>query len=246
MQWVFLSPHLDDAALSCGGWIYQKIQAGAKIEICTICAGDPPPDSLSPLAEELHARWGSGASANQLRQAEDLRASRRLGASARHLAIPDCIYRRDPLSGHPLIERNEDLFQSLPDSQIPLAETVAGELARLFPPGVQLACPIALGDHIDHHLTRKAAEMLKRPLWYYADYPYLLQSGNPSLAERQPGWSAHHLTLSLSALAAWQDAVSCYRSQISTFWKDEQQMRAAIEQFWRQDGGSTLWAGGQP
>jgi len=64
MDWVFLSPHLDDAVLSCGGFIFELIQKGERVEICTICAGDPPPGELSPLAEMLHQRWGVTAQAS--------------------------------------------------------------------------------------------------------------------------------------------------------------------------------------
>ncbi|MCE7860069.1 MAG: PIG-L family deacetylase, partial [Chloroflexi bacterium CFX2] len=28
MRWIYLSPHLDDAALSAGGWIFDQTRAG--------------------------------------------------------------------------------------------------------------------------------------------------------------------------------------------------------------------------
>jgi len=34
--------------------------------------------------------------------------------------------------------------------------------------------PLAIGSHRDHVLTRTAAERLGIPLWFYADYPYLV------------------------------------------------------------------------
>jgi len=42
MHWIYLSPHLDDAVLSCGGIIWQQVQSGHQVEIWTICAADPP------------------------------------------------------------------------------------------------------------------------------------------------------------------------------------------------------------
>ena len=92
--WVYLSPHLDDAALSCGGLIWEQAQAGAAVSVWTACAGDPPAGALSGFAEELHERWQTGREAVQLRREEDRAACAHMQAAYRHLPIPDGIYRR--------------------------------------------------------------------------------------------------------------------------------------------------------
>jgi len=74
VKWIYLSPHLDDAALSCGGLLWEQSQAGDEVAVWSICAGDPPPGRLSPFARSLQARWGTGS-----RSA----AERRLGELAR-------------------------------------------------------------------------------------------------------------------------------------------------------------------
>lgn len=94
MHWIYLSPHLDDVALSCGGLVWEQSQAGEQVEVWTVCAGDPPPGPLSPFAEELHRRWKTGPEAAQPRREEDKRSLEFLGASPRHFPLPDCIYRR--------------------------------------------------------------------------------------------------------------------------------------------------------
>ena len=76
---IFLSPHLDDAVLSCGGMIYQLAQAGQAVQVITIFAGDPPPGLLSPFAQSLHDRWQAGSVA---RRSEDIEALTLLGAEA--------------------------------------------------------------------------------------------------------------------------------------------------------------------
>ena len=53
---VYLSPHLDDAVLSCGGMIHRQAQAGERVVVVTVCAGDPPPGPLSDFARSLHER----------------------------------------------------------------------------------------------------------------------------------------------------------------------------------------------
>ena len=68
MHWIYLSPHLDDAVLSCGGLIWEQVQLGERVEIWTIFAGDPPAEMLTPFAEELHTRWGCGLNAVEIRR----------------------------------------------------------------------------------------------------------------------------------------------------------------------------------
>ncbi|HRQ32535.1 MAG TPA: hypothetical protein PLM89_05480, partial [Anaerolineales bacterium] len=37
-----------------------------------------------------------------------------------------------------------------------------------------LVCQLGLGSHVDHALTRRAAELLRRSLLYIIDVPYVL------------------------------------------------------------------------
>jgi hypothetical protein len=58
MAHLFLSPHMDDAVLSCGGLIYQLTQAGEAVTVISVMAGDVPPDvAISPFIEEHFRRW---------------------------------------------------------------------------------------------------------------------------------------------------------------------------------------------
>ncbi|MBN2499463.1 MAG: PIG-L family deacetylase, partial [Anaerolineales bacterium] len=57
LKLIYLSPHLDDVALSCGGLVWEQAQAGMAVEVWSVCAGDPPPGELSEYARSLHARW---------------------------------------------------------------------------------------------------------------------------------------------------------------------------------------------
>jgi len=126
--WVYLSPHLDDAVLSCGGLIAAQVRLGHPVLILTVCAGDPPAGELTPLARVLHERWQTGLQTAAVRRAEDLAACARLGAAARHLDLPDCIYRRSPKTGFPVISANEDLFAPIHPDEIPLVAALAERL----------------------------------------------------------------------------------------------------------------------
>src|SRR5512136_66244 len=77
MRWIYLSPHFDDAVLSCGGLIHEQACQGLQTEIWTIFAGDPPPGPLSEFAQQTHVLWGitSGEDMVAMRRAEDITAA---------------------------------------------------------------------------------------------------------------------------------------------------------------------------
>jgi LmbE family N-acetylglucosaminyl deacetylase len=241
MHWIYLSPHLDDAALSCGGLLWEQANAGERVSVWTICAGNPPPGLLSPFAQSLHERWETGLQATYHRRQEDIASCRVMGASHEHFPIPDCIYRSDASGAH-LYASEKAIMGEIHPAEADLVASLGKKLARELPQDAILVCPLALGGHVDHRLARAAAERSGCPLWFYADYPYVL---------RQPGWhdpeissgKLHPFTITEAGLQAWVKAVEAHRSQISTFWPDQAAMQAAIEAYYRQVGGMRLWEG---
>ena len=101
MPCLYLSPHLDDAALSCGGTIHQQVAGGDRVVVITVFAGSPRTLVSSSLIDELHARWGVGSDPPAHRRREDLAALAQLGAEPIHLAHTDSIYRVGP-DGQPI------------------------------------------------------------------------------------------------------------------------------------------------
>jgi LmbE family N-acetylglucosaminyl deacetylase len=264
MHWVYLSPHLDDAALSCGGLIWEQVQAGKRVSIWTVCAGDAPEGPLSAFAEELHARWGTGSEAGELRRQEDMASCTRLGADWKHFPIPDCIYRGVGINawgdggGHPgerafYYPERETIFGALHPQEAELVQHLGSQLAEAFSADCQVVCPLAMGGHVDHRLTRAAAEMAavrakalgpagrSRRLWYYADYPYALEGREQIEELKRQGWRRQRYPVSASGLEAWAGSVAAHRSQISTFWPDPEAMRKALQDYYADQGGVVLW-----
>jgi hypothetical protein len=108
-------------------------------------------------------------------------------------------------------------------------------------PGVMIVCPLALGGHVDHQLTRAAAERLGCPLWYYADYPYVLKEAEELDRLQQSGWEAVQFPISPEGLSAWEAAVAAHASQISTFWAGVDEMRAELRTYAHSQTGLRLW-----
>ena len=240
-KWIFLSPHLDDVVLSCGGLIYDLSQKNVDIEIWTLCAGDPDPMLISEFAWQLHQRWQTGADAVNIRREEDSSSCQWINAHPVHLGFLDCIYRRSPTTGEAIIQKNDDLFTALSKDEEYLVVEVQNLLESRLSDDAQIVIPLGLGTHKDHALTRLAAERLSRSTYYYADYPYAVLPEAQIEKSLPPHHQIFTFPISCSGLSAWQNAVGEHKSQISTFWGGLDEMKTKISQYWSAGGGSYLW-----
>jgi len=239
-HWIYLSPHLDDIALSCGGMIWSQVQAGNQVEIWNIFAGDPPPGDRPPFALSLEERWQTGENSMAARRAEDFSACQVLDVQAVHFALPDCIYRRLP-DGSPLINGESDLWQPIPAGEQPLVEQIAGQIAARLPRSSRLVIPLSIGDHIDHRLVRAAGLRVKSPLYAYADFPYSARPEADINRYLEPKWRKKKYAVSRAALTAWKAAIACYASQISSLWSDLEEMQDSLAEYYSRGGGKALW-----
>lgn len=250
MEWIYFSPHLDDVALSCGGLVWEQSRRGVPVQIWTVCAGDPPPGQLSPFAQALHHRWQVGAEAVELRRQEDAAACAALGAVYRHLQVPDCIYRRSAVTGEAVYASESDIFGEVHAQEAVLIDSLVAELSAALPQVATFVCPLTLGGHVDHKLTRLALEKLIAAMpegrhwdaWYYADYPYARSKAQTLMSmQRSLAWNLQRYPVTADGMLAWERAVAAYASQISTFWQDLEAMREDLRSFAQQAGGVCLW-----
>ena len=242
MRWIYLSPHFDDAVLSCGGLIHSQSRQGQVVEIWTIFAGDPHPGPRSEVALKIHALWGTGdgAATIALRKEEDQAAAGCVGADVVHFDFADCIYRRGP-GGAYLYP--ESVFVPPVPADADLPARIAGAIESELLPGDILVCPLALGGHVDHIVARQAIECLGRPLRYYADFPYLVNYPD-ALAPAVAGLQAELFPLSEDDLRLWQAGVAAYASQISSLLREPAPMDDVLRAYWQQRQGICLWQAG--
>lgn len=241
MCWIFLSPHYDDAVFSCGGGIWELRQAGQEVEVWTICGGQPTEHvSRSAYVQQLHQRWRTGLEAVTLRRDEDARALDILGVKGVSFSILDCIYRTHP-NGKFIYTSDEALFGELQPSDTPLIETLSEQLCQRTPAHSQLICPLGIGNHVDHQLTRLAAEKSGLPLWYYAEIPYIFRHPDWQKGVLDASFQVHFIPISEAGFEQWLRAVSAYRSQLSTFWESAAAYQQAFASHWRANPVLQLW-----
>lgn len=244
---LFLSPHLDDAILSCGGLIHHLILRGESVLLRSFMTGDPPhPLPDTPLVRDLHRRWAAGENPYQQRRAEDRKAAQSLGADVQHLGWLDCPYRTSP-SGEPLYVHNDDLFGAVhPDDPL-LREkiTLPADAEKIY-------APLGAGGHVDHKVIVQLVNKLRSQtaLYFYEEYPYSASSGEAARVTYHSGVQKVGAEAVQAALAAFDAplqpfliplddenlvakiaAIGCYESQISSFWDDKADMAACVRRY---------------
>jgi LmbE family N-acetylglucosaminyl deacetylase len=271
---VYLSPHLDDAALSCGGLIHQ--QRVLQPLVITCFAGVPDYGVLSPFAAEQHQRWGEPADPIGQRRAEDAAALAPLGAACEHWDYLDCIYRRDPVSGEFLYTSEDALWGAVASAESGLIAELTARLSKALarigaqpPPNrprtehgpeyrrdaVAVYAPLAVGRHVDHQLVLRVALRLRRRGWlvqFYEDYPYA--EDPQKLARALRSWAsppeATVVRLSEEDLGAKTAAIRCYASQLAVLFGADSAVAARVQAYalavgGRQGYAERYWQGGR-
>jgi LmbE family N-acetylglucosaminyl deacetylase len=238
---VVLSPHLDDAALSCGGVLHRCAREGGRALVATVFAGDAPPPP-SPFAREVEASWALGDGVMAKRRAEDERALERLGVVGAHWSLLDAMYRTDARGAalYPDLRAIRATVRDPPE----LAADIADRLREL-PSAHRVLAPLAVGGHVDHQLTRRAAEEVfgaDPALRYYEDYPY---ARGPFVLRRalrrRRRWVCEVVALAEADVEARCDAMLAYASQMGAAFDGERDLRRQVRRFVARRGGERLW-----
>ncbi len=176
---VVLSPHLDDAALSCFGLLRALDDIVSRLVI-TICCGDPAPAPFWGKDSEFRqeAEPGDYGSPDERRR-EDMAAMNAIGCDFVHLGFSDGVYRRSPTSGELIYRTSREKFVQPRIDDAGHIEELFLVLRRLCQNmgRILLISPLAVGYHVDHAITAHVALRLEGEdvdLLFYEDLPYVL------------------------------------------------------------------------
>lgn len=240
---ICVSPHLDDAALSCGGHLIGARHQGQRTLVVTVCTAIPPVSAhYSDLAVEFHREWGlDEAQAVTTRLGEDRHAMAILGADDIWLGLDDAIYR---MPQH--YNSRETLF-AMPHPSDTLAYQLAPILTQLVQANPQATwlVPAGVGMHVDHLCVFAAAQahLPTATLRYYEEVPYALDA--EVIATRRAMLTPQlHTTPIGTYLAAKIAAVTCYASQMAALFGDPTTMPAQLSSYHQQieaDGPAERW-----
>jgi len=221
-----LSPHFDDAVLSC----WHVLSGPTEVEVVNVFTGAP--------AEGRPAAWwdrATGASDSVERMRERLEEDRNALAVAGRRSVE--------------LGLLENQYRS--NGEVP---AVTGRLREAVRPGSIVYAPAALGLHPDHTLVRDAALDLARDgfeVRLYADFPHATFFGWPAWvtgAERDPHmdvdalWEPHLRPLGSPSPEAHAlddhtydrklEAVEAYRTQLSALRRESPLEEMRYEVVW--------------
>ena len=236
---LYLSPHFDDAVLSCGGQLAARARRGERVMIYTVAAGEPV-QPLSQLATTLHTQWDIPPD-TAARRAEDQAACDRLGVTAGHGTAPEALYRRHPCTGDPLYPTLRALYTRPHPADEALEHSF--DALRALPFAREYVVPLGVGGHVDHQLTRLAAERAFGPaIRYYEDYPYCAKFAAMVPFRLRPWrWQMAVIPLETEDLAARCLATAAYESQVAMIYGDTDHMETHIRRYVERVGGERVW-----
>ncbi|TYC99184.1 PIG-L family deacetylase [Arthrobacter echini] len=189
-SWMVLSPHLDDAVLSCGALLKDAART-RDITVATIFT--EPADPPHTRAGRTFVNQCSSPDANTLfeeRKLEDREVLEELGVRYLHLGVEDALFRqRRAVPGHRLLKKLlPELVYRYPTYRFDIAlgrvsrgdhaliDTLRARVDDLLQQtnADLLFCPLGIGRHVDHVITRLIGTSFPDRVVYYADFPYSL------------------------------------------------------------------------
>ncbi len=234
---LFLSPHLDDVAFSCGALAALLRDQGWRTVLATVFTRSVVPAEGFALACQLDKGLDAGVDYMALRRDEDRDAARILGfGECLHLGLEEAPHRGydSPAALFGAVRGDDRAWQAV-------AELAVG-LERSMAPSLVLA-PQGLGDHVDHlQVARAVREAVRAPVWWYRDTPYAIRHGEAAAPAPLAGLGG--VAVAADAAMARKTAAACaYRSQVGFQFGGEAGTAAALLGFARDEVRRALAAG---
>jgi LmbE family N-acetylglucosaminyl deacetylase len=186
VQLIVLSPHLDDAALSCGALMMHAADRTSVIVVTIFTETGPKPYTFSARRYLQQVGFRDAEALYQQRREEDRAALGGVGITCIHAGLPEALFRRRSgrvrsLGGRvlPELEHIYPIYRThITAGRVAPADArtldQVSEMIRQRTdsgPSVVLA-PLGVGKHVDHILVRNAAKQSGRHVIYYSDFPY--------------------------------------------------------------------------
>ncbi len=232
---IFLAPHFDDVALSCGGTVCLFAQLGLQPLVVTLFGGEPH-EPLSAFALQQH-RWRGldDTTVIQLRRSEELAAAKVLGAQCLWFDLPDAIYRDARYTS------DAELFGSIHPDDLPLVETLRAMVEDISAPQSgqpTLFVPLAVGGHVDHQIARAVGSAFVAQgytVWAYEDLPYAASPNGREhcreLVTQYTSTSPWLVFLTEELFLSRLKAIRCYQSQVAFIFREVGDMEETLRTY---------------
>jgi LmbE family N-acetylglucosaminyl deacetylase len=181
---MFVSPHLDDAVLSCGA-LLAYLARTCPVTVLTVFSSAARPAKWG-LAARKTLRDSGVADVEAFyeeRRSEDIEVLKQIGASWIHLGLTDALFRRvgEAATGTSGFGRAAYPTFRFDAARGRIASSDAGLAAELSAMIKEVAAaneaaavfgPLGVGQHVDHLISRNAVVASGVDAVYYSDFPY--------------------------------------------------------------------------
>lgn len=186
----FISPHLDDAILSCGE-LMTYLAEKTPLSVATIFTeADEPPYTLSARAFLKQCGVSDAQTLFSKRREEDQEVLKSIGATYQHFGLVDALWRKKANSVlsrfvgalvpelvhlyptyrfHILSGKVARADEKLKEKIIKMVTKMIGEHKQKI-----LFFPLGLGGHVDHVLIHLVGLCFSGNVIFYSDFPYCL------------------------------------------------------------------------
>lgn len=234
---IYLSPHFDDVAYSCGGTIGIQASRGEHPLVITIFAGMPSSElKLSRLASKVHKLMEFDQRAGSLiaiRHKEDASAIAFLHADYLWLDYLDAIYRGTPA----YYKRWRSIIRKVHSNDVGIVKQLAQDLGALHErlPNASWYAPLGLGYHVDHQIVFAVAHALLQQgahVKFYEDFPYVMQTHALQKRLRELGNTLKPELVEISeTLHLRREAAAMYSSQVKLNFGTKEAMYKAMKDY---------------
>ena len=230
---LFISPHLDDAAFSCGGTLSRLSAEGWRTVLATIFTRSVP----DPQGFALQCQLDKGLPVNvdymALRRKEDREFAERVG-------VHGLLWLGYPEAPHRGYGSAPALFsEALAEDRV--WDEIAADLGQLVvrhrPERIFL--PQALGSHVDHRQVVKAAlEVIpvEKSVWY-RDTPYAIRSPEAQAPPLLPDGLTETAVDITCSLETKLNACAVYSTQLGFQFGGEKKMHETLSRFAAEEAG---------
>jgi hypothetical protein len=238
MRWIYISPHFDDAILSCGGLIDYQTSIGLSVEVWTVTSGIPQLEGSSDLIKQIQEQWNvtSPAEAVIERKKEDNLALGLVNATSSHLNYLDCIYRAS--------REGNFYYQSIFSDIHPEEANLPLQISNLINQQIQdediLVFPLSIGNHIDHEIVNEAAKFIPNKKLFFIDIPYFFKD-EEILETIKNNYIEKNILFPPNHIVNWVKGILLYKSQVSSLFLNEKDVDEKITRFYSRFNGLSLW-----
>ncbi len=234
---LILSPHLDDAVLSCGDLIYKYVKMGYIVDVLTIFSGSVNKKYLSDAAKQFHSNCFLDHNAMHYRKIEDKKAHDFLGCNSLYLDEPECLYRGDK-DGYIYPDLN-NIYHLEYTREKESIKRLSDKLSDIVKKYDIVYAPMGLGEHADHLMTNESIKLVneKFKLYFYEEVAYVCYYYRDNISSNWgKGMKYKLIEINEEEYNKKISAILLYRSQLRILWENRIQFESEMEKFSKKYG----------